>query len=240
MFAALYPFNLMEPHMSRHISMSSFALVVALAGCNQNVAPAPVAAAAPSPAAPAAGTVAVIDVDAISERLGLSKELQVRMQGLQQHLEAFKRTKQEQMIELQKKLGEKPTEEQIKEFRKADAEAGGEIQRAQANAQQQFNEYKNYVVNVLELSLKEPVDKVMKQRGLTVILHARQGVYQRADSADITQEVLDILSKTPDAIKLPTMPTAQPTGEAPLKNTGLTPDLSPKGADDKAPPKDAK
>lgn len=223
--------------MPRSLLLLTLVFLASVVGCNQNTPPAPVLAdSAKATPSPANGGVAVIDIEAISERLGLSKELQVRMQGHQQHLEAFQRAKQVQIVELQKKLGEKPTEEQIKEFRKADAEGGAEIQRAQAKAQQQFNEYKNYIVNVLELTLKEPVDKVMKQRGLTVVLHSRQGVYRRADSADITQEVLDILAKNPDAIKLPTMAGVQPTATSAPKGSGVMPELPGKGVGDKAPP----
>lgn len=221
--------------MTRLLQYMVLAFLASVIGCNQSLPPTPAFAEPVKSTASTSGGVAVIDVEAISERLGLTKDLQVRMQGLHQHFDAFKRAKQTQIIELQKKLGEKPTEDQIKEFRKADAEGGAEIQKAQANAQQQFNEYKNYVVNVLELTLKDPVDKVMKQRGLTILLHSRQGVYRRADSADITQEVLDILSKTPDALKLPTMPAVQPTGASAPKSGGVMSGLSGKGVEDKSP-----
>lgn len=221
--------------MPRYLKFMALLCLASVVGCNQNLPPTPVAAESAKPIAPASGGVAVIDIDLISEKLGLTKELQVRMQGLQQHFEAFKRAKQSQIIDMQKKLGEKPTEEQIKEFRKADAEGGAALQREQANSQQQFNEYKNYVVNVLELTLKDPVDKVMKQRGLTIILHVRQGVYRHADSADITQEVLDILAKNPNAIKLPTSAAVQPTGAAAPKSSGAMPELPGKGSAEKSP-----
>jgi Skp family chaperone for outer membrane proteins len=222
--------------MPRSLHVLTLAWLASVAGCNQTLPPTPAVAESTKTNAPQVnGGVAVIDIEAISERLGLSKELQVRIQGHQQHLEAFERAKQGQIVEMQKKLGEKPTEEQIKEFRKADMEGGAEIQRARAKAQQQFNEYRNYIVNVLDLTLKDPVDKVMKQRGLTIVLHARQGVYRRADSADITQEVLDILAKNPDAIKLPTTAGVQSTADSAPKSSGLMPDLPSKGVEDKAP-----
>lgn len=220
--------------MSRSPRLFLFALL-ALAGCNQ----APSSPTTPTAAAPplAASTgVATIDVDGISAQLGLTKELEVRLQQLQQNFEAFRRAKQSQIAELQKKLPEKPTDEQIREFRKADREAAGEIQRAQANANQQFQEFGAYVRNVLELTMKDPVDQVMKKRNLAIVLNVHSGVIRRLDSADITKDVLEIIDKSEPRIKLPTMPTTQPTSEAPAKTSGSLPELQGK---DNAPTKPA-
>jgi len=195
--------------------------LVALAGCNQTVAP-------PAPSAPAATAkptgVATINLDTISTELGLARDLQVRHQQLQQHFEQFRHAKQTQISELQKKLPEKPSDEQLKDFRKADMEAAAELQRAQTNANQQFQEFGLYVRNVLNSTVKEPMDQVMKKRNLAIVLHAGN-VYHRLDSADITDEVLEIIKTSETPIKLPTMPAAQPTGSAPPKEGGPMPEL---------------
>jgi Skp family chaperone for outer membrane proteins len=168
--------------------------------------------------------VATINLDTISAKLGLTRDLQIRQQQLQQHFEQFRQAKQSQIAELQKKLPEKPTDDQLKEFRKADMEAAAELQRAQANANQQNQEFILYVRNVLNSTVKEPMDQVMKKRNLAIVLHSG-GVYHRLDSADITDEVLEIIQKSETPIKYPTASAAQPTGSVAPKESGPMPEL---------------
>ena len=197
----------------------TLALATVLVGCNQNQTPAQ-PASSPAPAATAApvGGVGTLDIMRIGRQTGIIPQIEREGGNLKQQVEAIAQQKEAEFQELRKKYGDKPTEEQKKDLEKVLVESRQAVQRVQNQADQRFREFRENRINMLNLAVKGPLDKVVKKRGLTVVLQSDlAGLYWKSDAIDITDEVLENMSGAA-AASMPIAPAAQPT--APKSTTG--------------------
>jgi Skp family chaperone for outer membrane proteins len=154
--------------------------------------------------------VGVIDMDTIGRQTGYARRIEEELANLQRQVAAVKQQKEQELEAMRKKFGEKPTDEQNKEFQKAAVESEQILRRVAAQADQKFQEQRGYWISQLNLVTKGPLDKVTKKRGITVVLNKTNAIYWSADAVDITDEVFELIS-TAAAAGMPTAPALQPS-----------------------------
>ena len=192
--------------------MRSMRLFVAVAcltlplsgGCNQ---PAGV------PSGGTVGAVAVIDLDAIAQRLGSDKQIAdaitQRQTSLSQQLVDLAKSYNQQIAEQKKKLAETPAEQEKVTLANWQQQANKNLNQVKHQAELDLQKHKAQLIAQFRDQIKPSARRVAQTRGLSVIVTKNDSVlYDFAPSADITDAVVADLLATRTAAQTTAGPAA--------------------------------
>lgn len=161
---------------------------------------------------PNKGGVAVIDLDKISVSTGREKLIV-------QQVQAFAKEQEEKLNQLQvdlqqnvdsakEKLSEDSSEEEKQSVNAMVLEARNQLTRELDQARQSAQQLKIQLVKEFTAEIQPNARRVAEERGMTVVMIKRPGLYYVAPEADITDAVIDSLqTENKDAdIKAPAKP----------------------------------
>jgi Skp family chaperone for outer membrane proteins len=150
--------------------------------------------------ATAVGAVAIIDLDAIAQRLGSDKQIAVaisqRQSSLSQQLVDLAKNYSQQIAEQKKKLAEaKPEQEQVT-LANWEQQANANLNKVKQQAELDLQKHKAQLIAQFREEIKPSARRVAQARGLTVIVTKNDSVlYDFAPAADITDAVVaDLLA----------------------------------------------
>lgn len=179
--------------------MRTFPVLIALAavglasglGCNRQQAP----------ALPQAGSVAVIDLDAIAHRIGSDKQIvdsiTQRQSSLSQQLRDLAKSYNEQIAEQKKTLVEAPPEQSEVQLASWQQQASANLSKVKQQAELDLQRHRTELVKQFREQIKPVARRVAASRGLSVIVTKNDSVlYDFEASADITEAVVTELLAT--------------------------------------------
>lgn len=145
--------------------------------------------------APAAkSTVGIVDLDEVAQELGLSSQFKQivtsQQMQLQDQLNNVILSMRSNLESKNKEFGENPTDEQKNELQQLQALANQRIGNMQAQAQQQTGQLQQSLAEQIRAMIKGPLEKVAKQRGLSLVLVKQNNVFYSAEGIDITAAVI--------------------------------------------------
>ena len=161
---------------------------VTLGGCNRH----------PGAEKPAVGAVAVIDLDAIAQRLGSDKQIAEsitkRQTSLSQQLVDLAKSYNQQIADQKKKLAETPAENGNVTLANWEQQANANLNKVKQQAELDLQKHKAALIAQFRDEIKPAARRVAQTRGLSVIVTKNDSVlYDFAPSADITQAVVEDL-----------------------------------------------
>ena len=165
------------------------------AGCNQS---------ASVSSSPSAGAVAVIDLDAIAQRLGSDKQIldsiSKRQTSLSQQLVDLAKSYNAQIEEKKKTLAEPATEAEVK-VASWQKQANANLNKVKQQAESDLKNHQAQLIAQFREQIKPVARRVAQKRGLSVIVTKNDNVlYDVAPGADITEEVIaDLIAASPAA-----------------------------------------
>jgi Skp family chaperone for outer membrane proteins len=174
-------------------------------GCNQSTA---------VPSGATVGAVAVIDLDAIAQRLGSDKQIaeaiNKRQSSLSQQLVDLAKSYNQQIAEQKKKLAEAPPEQEKVTLANWQQQANKNLNEVKQQAQLDLQKHKLQLIAQFREQIKPSARRVAQSRGLSVIVTRNDGVlYDFAPSADITDAVVaDLLATRTAAAQSTAAPAA--------------------------------
>ncbi len=146
--------------------------------------------------APAAGTVAVIDLDAVARQLGRDKQIggaiQQRQASLNEQLATVKASYEQEIAEKQRQIASLPSPEQSESLANIQRKAGTNLNEIRRRAQQNLNTHRLQLVNSFREEVRPFAQQVAREKGLSVIVTKNDSVVFDYDAAaDITVEVAE-------------------------------------------------
>ncbi len=163
----------------------------ALAGCNRHPG---------ATETTAVGAVAVIDLDAIAQRLGSDKQIAQaitqRQSSLSQQLVDLAKNYSEQIAEQKKKLAEAPPEQGEVTLANWQQQANANLNKVKQQAELDLQKHKAQLIAQFREEIKPAARRVAQARGLSVIVTKNDSVlYDFAPATDITDGVIaDLLA----------------------------------------------
>lgn len=141
-------------------------------------------------------TVGVIDMQRISNQMGLEEQLAAKQRELR---EEYSKLDQQSRQELADKLAElkgdagQLSDEQRKQLSEMDAERRQKLRSKEAEAQQVMRETSRWLQRVLSQKTKQPIAEIAQRRGLDLVLiqNPRSFAYLKP-AIDITDEVIQL------------------------------------------------
>jgi len=212
-------------------------IMTTLVGCG---GPQDFPAQAPPVPMRAAGLVAVVDLDAVANRTGLSGRLAGSVKSVQDNLNnQLKKIQADLQAKLEEKKGalehapakDKPKLE--RELKVVQAKLQQILDSTQREAQQKLAAHTKNVVTNIRQTLRPIVEDVARQKEFDVVLTSNpEVIYVCLDQADITDEVVErLLAGAKPATEEPAAAVVDPTS-APDSSTGSadSPDATPQSA----------
>ncbi|MEX1224689.1 MAG: OmpH family outer membrane protein [Pirellulales bacterium] len=151
--------------------------------------------AAPSAAA-GKGSVAVVNLDKVAQELGLASQftqiVNSQQRQLQDQLNNVLQSMQSNFDKQRQEFGEEPTDEQQRQLAQLQAVANQRINNMRAEALQQTGQLQKSLADQVRAMLKGPVQKIAKQRGLSLVLVDQNNAFYTAEGVDITDSVIEI------------------------------------------------
>jgi Skp family chaperone for outer membrane proteins len=169
--------------------LAALAALVALTGCEwQSKQP-----------ATTAGAVAVIDLDAIAQRLGSDKQMAAsinqRQSALNQQLVELAKNYNAQLAERQKSLDANQGQEGEVTLASWQQQANANLNQVKKRAAQDLQSHRLQLVTQFRERIKPAARRVAEARGLSVIVTKNDSVvFDFTGAADITEEVISELS----------------------------------------------
>lgn len=168
------------------LAVISGSIPVLLAGCNRTggaTAGAPV------------GAVAVIDLDAIAQRLGSDKQIAEsiakRQTSLSQQVVELAKSYSQQIAEQKKKLAEAAAKENDVQLANWQQQANANLSKAKQQAEQDLQKHRARLIAQFRDEIKPAARRVAQARGLSVIVTKNDSVlYDFSSAADITEAVI--------------------------------------------------
>jgi Skp family chaperone for outer membrane proteins len=181
-----------------------------LAGCNRQSG---------STVNHAAGAVAVIDLDAIAQRLGSDKQIAEaitkRQTSLSQQLVDLAKRYNEQIAEQKKKLAETAAEQEKVTLATWQQQANANLTKVKQQAELDLQRHRVQLIAQFREEIKPAARRVAQSRGMSVIVTKNDSVlYDFAPAADITDAVVADLLAHRTAVQTAT---AVPASAAPVQ-----------------------
>lgn len=141
-----------------------------------------------------ASNVAVIDLDALAQKIGRAAKLNEAVKAKQDELNTQLNDAQQQLnTQMQAKeqeFGPSPTAEQAQQLQQLRGQASVKLIQARQQAKQILQQHQNQVINEFREEVKPHAQAVAKDKGyLVVLVKNDQLVYTYASSVDITDAV---------------------------------------------------
>lgn len=150
----------------------------------------------------ASGAVAVIDLDAIAQRLGSDKQIveaiTKRQTSLSQQLVDLAKSYNEQIAEKQKTLAETSQDQSEVTVASWQKQANANLTKVKRQAEADLQRHQAQLVAQFREQIKPTARRVAQKRGLSVIVTKNDNVlYDFSPKADITDEVIaDLISSS--------------------------------------------
>ena len=190
-------------------------LILPLGGCNQVLTETNDAAATDSEAV----VIGIVDYDRVAAELGLSAQvshaINARTQQYREQIEEFSQLKASEIEAKKTEYGESPTEEQVQELNQMSLIASQTLRGMQAEATKKMKNLQNDLHTKVRNRFAEPVKKVAKENGLQVVMSKNMFVVYTLPSADVTDDVIEILRAENAAAKSGAQPPSQPPAQVP-------------------------
>jgi Skp family chaperone for outer membrane proteins len=148
----------------------------------------------------AVGAVAVIDLDAIAQRLGSDKQIaqaiNQRQTSLSQQLVDLAKNYSQQIAEQKKKLAETAPEQENVTLANWQQQANANLSKVKQQAELDLQQHKARLIAQFREEIKPAARRVAQARGLSVIVTKNDSVlYDFSPAADITDGVIaDLLA----------------------------------------------
>ncbi len=175
--------------------------------------------------AKAPARVAIVDLDAVAKAVGrdavIRQQLEAATQQLNQQLIKAATEMKSQIEAEQKKLGEKPSEDDQKRVQQMLATANQNVQNNKMVAQLRQQQLRNELIVQFRNEIRPMAEKAARSQGASAVFVAADNVVLWFDpSLDITDEVIaEYRANPPKTIAIPTPPAPaednKPTIEAP-------------------------
>jgi len=137
--------------------------------------------------------VAVLDLNAVAERTGVSARMQQAMQGLEQRvgqqLQANRQQAQQRIQSLARDMGEDPTDRQQAAFARERAALSQALNRAQVNAQRGVAGVRDQLGRSFGDAVRPMAKELAEQRGVEIILLAGGNMFSYDESVDLTEDL---------------------------------------------------
>jgi Skp family chaperone for outer membrane proteins len=149
---------------------------------------------------PSVGAVAVIDLDAIAQRLGSDKQIaeaiSKRQTSLSQQLVDLAKRYNEQIAEQKKKLAETAAEQEKVTLANWQQQANANLSKVKQQAELDLQRHRVQLIAQFREEIKPSARRVAQSRGLSVIVTKNDAVlYDFSPAADITDAVVaDLLA----------------------------------------------
>jgi Skp family chaperone for outer membrane proteins len=176
-------------------------LLLAIAGCNRQTG-----VAEKSPV----GAVAVIDLDAIAQRLGsdktMAQSITEKQSSLSKQLVELAKSYNEQIAERKKTLAETPPEETKVTLANWQQQANVSLNKVKQQAELDLQRHRASLIAQFREEIKPAARRVAQARGLSVIVTKNDSVlYDFSPAANITDAVVaELLAERTAAKPLPT------------------------------------
>lgn len=161
---------------------------------------------------PAAGGVAVIDLDAVAKAMGRDKAINEQVQTYAKDQEAklreLKSELEQQVSSAAEQLDKDASVEDKKSLNTLVLGARDQLTRELGHARQSAQQLRQQLVRDFAIEVQPMARRAADRRGLSVVLIKQAGMLVVAPEADITNDVIDMLqTKGPDvAPALPDQP----------------------------------
>ena len=158
--------------------------ITGLAGCNRQQAPGAVH-----------GAVAVIDLDAIAQRLGSDKaiidSISKRQSSLSEQLVGLAKSYSQQITDRKKALEESQPEQSEVTLANWQQQASANLNKVKQQAELELQQHRTQLVKQFRDQIKPVARRVAHSRGMSVIVTKNDSVlYDFTASADITEAVV--------------------------------------------------
>lgn len=151
------------------------------------------------------GAVAVIDLDAIAQRLGSDKQIvesiATRQTSLSQQLVDLAKSYNAQIAEKQKTLAETTPEQTEVTVASWQKQANANLNKVKQQAEADLQRHQAHLIAQFREQIKPAARRVAQKRGLSVIVTKNDNIlYDFSPKSDITDEVIaDLISSNPAA-----------------------------------------
>ncbi len=170
---------------------------VALTGCGN----APGSGSGSAPGGDAQGRVAVVDLDRVAQAMGWSDELQRQVTSKGQELDVkFKALRDDMRATFeaeQKKIGEKPTDEEKIKLNQMGMELNRRLGEAQNVMQNELRQVQMASVKKYRDLIEPAARQVATQRGFSVVILPLDNILWSDAGNNLTDGVIDALRKAP-------------------------------------------
>ncbi len=175
------------------------------------------------------GGVATIDLDKIAKGMGWFDDMQRKVGAAEQELalkvDSLRTELETRLRDEQRRMGDKPTQEQQDRLAAMQLVAQRQLQEAQAQSQLQAQQTRQQVISQYRDLVRPVARRVAEQKGFTVIVLPTDAIFWSDPATDLTDTVMDELQRTgvklssetqPDAvIGINSQPTPQTTPSTP-------------------------
>ena len=175
-------------------------LLLASAGCGTK-SPEPTTAKAEKPV----GGVGVVDLDLVAKRIGrdieMSQDVEEKMTSLNNQLATLQGALRRQYDEKREKIGDDPTEEQIKELQASENLMDRQLIERRRKAEGELSVFRQKLVDKFREQAKPVLRDVAAARGLSIVVPKNDGLLLSIDPAvEITDDVAAkmVLATNPD------------------------------------------
>ncbi len=181
------------------IAVACLSLTV-LGGCNRG---------STTTASGSVGAVAVIDLDAIAQRLGTDKQIAQsitnRQTSLSQQVVDLAKSYNQQIADQKKKLAEAPADQGDVTLATWQKQASASLNKVKQQAEFDLQKHRAQLIAQFRDEIKPSARRVAQSRGLSVIVTKNDSVlYDFAPAADITDAVIaDLLANRTAAQNMP-------------------------------------
>ena len=181
-------------------------LAACLAGCNRPEGP----ASANRPAQNVLGAVAVIDLDAVAQKLGrdkaMSEAIQQHQAALNQQLANIKVSYEKEISQKQNEFGQSPSQEQVQLLSTMGRQASANLNQVQQKAKNDLSQHGAQLVQQFRDEVKPIARQVASEKGLSIIVTRNDTVvFDFTAPVDITEDVIRKMREraTPGAVPSP-------------------------------------
>src|SRR5262245_15154334 len=145
-------------------------------------------------AARPAGGVGVVDLDVVAKRLGRDIEMnnlvQERVSSLNNKLTTLQGSMRRLYDEKREKLGDDPTEEQLKELQAWQERTDAQLQESKRKAEAELATYKQQLIDQFREQAKPVLREVAAARGLSIVIPKNNALLLTVDpAAELTDDV---------------------------------------------------
>jgi Skp family chaperone for outer membrane proteins len=179
-----------------HVVACSIAVLMLAGGCQKTRDSKPAVSAELS----AAGSVAVIDLDAVAQQVGRNAEMAELLKqsetALNEQLQAAQKSYQDQIHAKREEYGERPTDEQLHQLAQLQRQANLNLNQARNQAESDLRIQRTQLINRFREEVKPVARAVAAERGLSIVVTKNDTVvFTYESSVDITAAVGEALAQ---------------------------------------------